>query len=102
MTGFIYAIIALSVLIIVHEFGHFITARLVNVKVITFSLGFGKKLLSWKKGENRIRHLRHASRRICEASASHLMKKYRKRKRTFLYEQVTLPAVPHCLRRAVF
>ncbi len=51
MTGFIYAIIALSVLIIVHEFGHFITARLVNVKVITFSLGFGKKLLHWKKGE---------------------------------------------------
>jgi regulator of sigma E protease len=51
MTGFIYAIIALSILIIVHEFGHFIIARLVNVKVITFSLGFGKKLLSWKKGE---------------------------------------------------
>jgi regulator of sigma E protease len=51
MIGFIYAIIALSVLIIVHEFGHFIIARLVNVKVITFSLGFGKKLLSWKKGE---------------------------------------------------
>ncbi len=51
MTGFIYAVIALSVLIIVHEFGHFIVARLVNVKVITFSLGFGKKLLSWKRGE---------------------------------------------------
>ena len=51
MTGIIYAIIALSVLIVVHEFGHFIVARLVNVKVITFSLGFGKKLLRWKKGE---------------------------------------------------
>lgn len=51
MTGFIYAIIALSVLIIVHEFGHFITARLVDVKIITFSLGFGKKLFSWKRGE---------------------------------------------------
>jgi regulator of sigma E protease len=51
MTGFIYAIIALSILIIVHEFGHFIVARLVNVKVITFSLGFGKKLLHWRKGE---------------------------------------------------
>ncbi len=51
MTGIIYAIIALSVLIVVHEFGHFIIARLVNVKVITFSLGFGKKLFKWKKGE---------------------------------------------------
>ena len=51
MLGFIYALIALSVLIIVHEFGHFIVARFVNVKVITFSLGFGKKLLHRKKGE---------------------------------------------------
>jgi regulator of sigma E protease len=51
MIGFIYAIIALSVLIIVHEFGHFIVARLVNVKVITFSLCFGKKLIHWTKGE---------------------------------------------------
>jgi regulator of sigma E protease len=51
MTGFIYGIIALSILVVVHEFGHFIIARLVNVKVITFSLGFGKKLLTWKRGE---------------------------------------------------
>src|SRR5512138_750251 len=51
MVGLIYAIIALSILIIVHEFGHFLVARLTNVKVITFSLGFGKKLRSWKKGE---------------------------------------------------
>ena len=51
MIGFIYAIIALSILIVVHEFGHFIVARLVNVKVITFSLGFGKKLLKFNRGE---------------------------------------------------
>ncbi len=51
MVGFVYAIIALSILIIVHEFGHFLVARLNNVKVITFSLGFGKKLRSWKRGE---------------------------------------------------
>jgi regulator of sigma E protease len=35
-----------------HEFGHFMAARLVGVKVLTFSIGFGKKLFSWrdKKG----------------------------------------------------
>lgn len=40
-------IIALGFLILVHEFGHFLMAKLANVKVITFSLGFGKKL--WKR-----------------------------------------------------
>jgi len=47
----IYGIIALSLLILVHELGHFLVARLVNVKVLTFSLGFGKKLFRFKKGE---------------------------------------------------
>ncbi len=41
----------LSVLILVHEFGHFIMARRVGVRVETFSLGFGPKLLS-RKGKD--------------------------------------------------
>lgn len=36
----------LSVLVIVHEWGHFITARSLGVKVEKFSVGFGKKLFS--------------------------------------------------------
>jgi regulator of sigma E protease len=47
----IYGFIALSLLILVHELGHFLVARWANVKVLSFSLGFGKKLLSYKKGE---------------------------------------------------
>jgi len=47
----IYGFIALSLLILVHELGHFLVARWANVKVLSFSLGFGKKLLSFKKGE---------------------------------------------------
>ena len=39
------AIIILSFLIFFHEFGHFLMARLVGVKVEVFSIGFGKKLL---------------------------------------------------------
>ena len=51
MINIIYGIIALSLLILVHEFGHFIVARLANVKVLAFSLGFGKKLLTFRRGE---------------------------------------------------
>jgi len=41
----------LSVLIIVHEFGHFIVSKKVGVRVEQFSLGFGKVLLRKKKGD---------------------------------------------------
>ena len=40
-------IVALSVLIVVHEYGHYWVARRCNVKVLRFSLGFGKPL--WSK-----------------------------------------------------
>jgi regulator of sigma E protease len=47
----IYAILALGVLIFVHEMGHFLVAKLSNVKVEKFSLGFGPKLFGKKIGE---------------------------------------------------
>jgi len=40
-------VIVLSLVVIVHEGGHFVVARLCGVKVTDFSLGFGKKLFSW-------------------------------------------------------
>jgi regulator of sigma E protease len=47
----IYAVIVLGILIFVHEFGHFIVAKLFNVKVEKFSLGFGPKLFGKQIGE---------------------------------------------------
>ncbi|MBW4055519.1 MAG: RIP metalloprotease RseP [Proteobacteria bacterium] len=47
----IYAIIVLGILIFVHEFGHFLIAKLMGVRVEKFSLGFGPKLLGKKIGE---------------------------------------------------
>ncbi|QEM69082.1 RIP metalloprotease RseP [Geobacter sp. FeAm09] len=47
----VYAVIVLGVLIFVHEFGHFLVAKLFNVKVEKFSLGFGPKLVGKKIGE---------------------------------------------------
>ena len=41
----------LGVLILVHELGHFLLARHIGVRVLTFSLGFGPKLLKIKRGD---------------------------------------------------
>jgi len=41
------ALIGLGVLIVFHEFGHFLFAKMSGVGVLTFSVGFGPKL--WKK-----------------------------------------------------
>ena len=43
--------IVLGVLILVHEWGHFIVARLFGVRVDVFSIGFGPRLWSFRKGE---------------------------------------------------
>ena len=43
-------IVAIGVLIVVHEFGHFWVARLVGVKVLRFSVGFGKPLWTRRVG----------------------------------------------------
>ncbi len=44
-------VVLLGILIFVHELGHFMVARFCGVRVEVFSLGFGKKLLSYKKGD---------------------------------------------------
>jgi regulator of sigma E protease len=45
------AIVALGLLIIVHEGGHYLVARLSGMRVDRFSIGFGPKLWSFKRGE---------------------------------------------------
>lgn len=44
-------IILLGLLIFVHELGHFLVAKYYKVRVEVFSLGFGKKLFSFRRGE---------------------------------------------------
>ena len=46
-------IVALGVLIVVHEYGHYLVARLCGVKVLRFSVGFGRPLLQWRRGADR-------------------------------------------------
>lgn len=47
----IIAIIILGILVIVHEFGHFIIAKLFKVGVLEYSVGFGNVIYQKKKGE---------------------------------------------------
>ncbi len=46
----LWFLLALGILVTIHEFGHFYVARRCGVKVIRFSVGFGKPLYIWKDG----------------------------------------------------
>ncbi len=49
--GLLAIIFTFGIAILVHEFGHFLFAKLLGVGVEVFSIGFGKKLIKFKKGE---------------------------------------------------
>ena len=54
MVRFLYVLLVIvlfGVLIAIHEFGHFITAKLLGVKVNEFAIGMGPALWSKRKGE---------------------------------------------------
>ncbi len=55
MLTIITFIIVLGIMIVVHEFGHFMVAKRVGVKVEAFSLGMGPALLKKKRGETEYR-----------------------------------------------
>ncbi|MGL5574029.1 MAG: M50 family metallopeptidase [Sarcina sp.] len=47
----IFAILAFGLIILIHELGHFVAAKLGGVKVLEFSIGMGPKLFSINKGD---------------------------------------------------
>ena len=51
MTTIVAFLFVLGVLIFVHELGHFLAARRLGIRVITFSLGFGPKILKLQRGD---------------------------------------------------
>lgn len=53
----LWFVLAVGVLITVHEFGHFWVARLVGVKVLRFSVGFGRPLLSWRSASDQTEYV---------------------------------------------
>ena len=51
ITDVVVVVLVLGVMIFVHELGHFMAAKFFGVRVLVFSLGFGKRLLHWTKGD---------------------------------------------------
>jgi regulator of sigma E protease len=51
MLALIGAILAIGLLVIVHEAGHYFVARWCGMRVDRFSIGFGPPLLKWRRGE---------------------------------------------------
>ena len=43
--------LVLGVMILIHEWGHFVMARIFKVRVDVFSIGFGPRLFGWKRGD---------------------------------------------------
>jgi regulator of sigma E protease len=55
MSSFFISVLAVAVvlgfMILIHEFGHYAVAKLLGVRVEVFSIGFGKRLLGFRRGE---------------------------------------------------
>jgi len=51
LTDAVVVVVVLGLMIFIHELGHFIAAKLFGVRVLTFSLGFGKRLFGFKRGD---------------------------------------------------
>lgn len=55
LTNAVAFVIALGVIILVHEAGHLLVAKAFGVRVLAFSLGFGKRLFGFRRGETEYR-----------------------------------------------
>src|SRR3989338_8304287 len=51
LVSWLISILALGVLVMVHELGHFLVAKRLGVRVLRFSIGFGPILTRWRRGE---------------------------------------------------
>jgi regulator of sigma E protease len=51
LSNIVVALLVLSVIIVIHELGHFAVAKFFKIKVETFSVGFGPRLLGFRRGD---------------------------------------------------
>ena len=52
LTSLVAFIVAISILVAIHEYGHYIVGRWVGMKVLRFSIGFGKPIWTWNRGKD--------------------------------------------------
>src|SRR3954469_10056848 len=55
LTNILAFVFALGVIIVVHEAGHLMVAKAFGVRVLTFSVGFGRRLWGFRRGETEYR-----------------------------------------------
>jgi regulator of sigma E protease len=51
MTTIVQLLLVLGLMVLIHEFGHFVVAKLCGVRVEAFALGFGKRIVGFRRGE---------------------------------------------------
>src|ERR1700761_1806607 len=51
LTSTVSMLVVLGIMVLVHEFGHFAVAKLCGVRVEVFSIGFGKRLFGFRRGD---------------------------------------------------
>ena len=51
LSNIVGALVVLGVIIVIHELGHFLVAKFFKIKVETFSVGFGPRLVGFRRGE---------------------------------------------------
>ena len=51
LSNIVVALLVLSVIIVIHELGHFLVAKFFKIKVETFSVGFGPRIVGFRRGD---------------------------------------------------
>src|SRR5579862_8068491 len=51
LTSLVAVVAVLGFMILIHEFGHYAVAKLLGVRVEQFAIGFGKRLIGFKRGD---------------------------------------------------
>jgi len=52
LTSLVAFVVAISILVAIHEYGHYIVGRWSGMKVLRFSIGFGKPIWTWIRGKD--------------------------------------------------
>ena len=52
LTSVLAFVVAISILVTIHEYGHYIVGRWAGMKVLRFSVGFGKPVWTWVRGKD--------------------------------------------------
>ena len=93
-----WALIMIGIMILIHELGHYWAARFFDVKVDTFSFGFGPRLFGFKKGETDFRFSAHSAGRLRQDGGRAAWRRARQRSAQLL-EQASLAAFDYRFRR---